>query len=282
VQVIRRFGLAASLAALWLGAAAATAPASQTIGQLAPGTPSVSCVGAQFDHLQPTVTSGTTYVVPAMPPATILEISSWSHNAAAGPGQTLTMKVYRHVAGMQYAVQGRDGPRALTPATINTFQTGVKVFPGDVLGFHTPTSPGTACNFSTTPADTHLVRNGDLADGIPGDFMTGSNRINISAVVAPSNDLTLGKLKRKAKIGTATLAVQVPNPGTVTLTGAGIRAAVAQATAAGEVKLRIRAKGAKQRRLARKGNVKLKATIAYTPAGGEPATAQRKLKLVDR
>lgn len=235
----------------------------------------------EFDHLQPTVTSGNPYVVPAMPPASILEITSWSHNATAGPGQMLTMKVYRHVMGMQYAVQGRDGPRALAPSTVNTFQTGVRVFPGDILGFHSPVSPGTACNFSPVPADSHLVRQGNLADGVPGEFLAGSNRINISAVIEPSNDLTLGKLKRKRNKGTATLELTVPNPGTVQLSGAGVKAA-AMAVAGGSVKLRIRAKGAKRRRLAENGKVALRANLIYAPTGGEPATARRKLKLISR
>jgi hypothetical protein len=39
------------------------------------------------------VTSGNTYVVPGAG-----TITSWSHNAVAGPDQTLTMKIFRKVA----------------------------------------------------------------------------------------------------------------------------------------------------------------------------------------
>ena len=43
--------------------------------------------------MQPTVTSGNTYVVPAGGVA----ITSWSTNAAAGAGQQLKMKVFRKI-----------------------------------------------------------------------------------------------------------------------------------------------------------------------------------------
>ena len=56
-----------------------------------------------------------------------------------------------------------------------------------------------------------------------------------------------GLLRRK---GTATLTVEVPNPGELTVSGKGVKAASAEGAvisktvgAAGEVKLKIRAKG---------------------------------------
>jgi hypothetical protein len=274
--------LASALLASLMLASAASASASMTIGQLAPAaSPSVSCVGAQFDHFQPTVTSGNAYVVPALPPATELVISSWSHNAANPAGASLTMKVYRQVIGPTHRVVGLDGPRQLTPSTVNTFPSNVPVEPGDLLGFHTPVSPGTACIFTGT-GDTHQVRGGNLGLGEPGDFSTTSNRLNITAVVSPANTFTLGKLVRKAN-GTAKLTVDVPNPGELVLSGGGIKKAggarVAKTVAAGPVTLTIRAKGKKRQRLNESGKVKVKTTLTYTPSGGETSTQTRKVKL---
>ena len=54
------------------------------------------------------------------------------------------------------------------------------------------------------------------------------------------------------------------------------------ATVPGSVKLRVRAKGKKKRKLEQTGKVKLKVRVTYTPAGGDPSTQPRKLKLTKR
>ena len=61
----RKIGIAASVAALSLAASASPAGAAVTIGQLAPGTPppAVCNNGVANDWVQPTVTSGNSYVV---------------------------------------------------------------------------------------------------------------------------------------------------------------------------------------------------------------------------
>src|SRR5262245_39970937 len=130
---LRRLALA--VLATTLAASASPASAAVTIGQVAPVTPPVDCAGTTVDLVQPTVTSGTGYVVPAIPPASALVISSWSHNAAVGAGEALTLKVFRKVADpATYQAVGHDGPRPLTPATLNTFETSIPVQPGDVIG----------------------------------------------------------------------------------------------------------------------------------------------------
>jgi len=278
---------AASLTALSLTASASPAAASVTIGQLAPATPSVDCTGADFDHVQPSVTSGTTYVVPPLPPASALVISSWSHNAAAAAGQVLTMKVFRKVADpATYVVVGHDGPRPLTASTLNTFSASVPVKPGDVLGLNSTAASMTGCAFPT-PGESRLVRAGNLADGESGAFGSAPDRrLNVSAVVAPSNTFTLGEAKRNKKKGTATLTVDVPNPGELALSGNGVKTAGAVAattvTAPGAVELLVRAKGKKKRKLNETGKVKVKPTITYTPTGGDPSTQSTKLKLKKR
>src|SRR5262249_30636869 len=86
-------------AALGWPAMAPPAAASVTIGQT--GTPTAPCA-AGADRLQPTVTGGTSFVVPS----TIAEgrIVSWSTEAQAGAGQQLALKVYRLASGNTYTV----------------------------------------------------------------------------------------------------------------------------------------------------------------------------------
>ncbi len=127
----KRFVLLACLSALSLIASASPAAASVTLGQLAPGSPpATKCTGVSTDFLQPSVDSGSSYVVPSTG-----TITSWSTNAAAPAGQTYTMKVFRQIAGATYGVVGHDGPRTLTGGVLNTFPASVPVNADDVIGF---------------------------------------------------------------------------------------------------------------------------------------------------
>jgi len=172
-----------AIAAIVLATEAGAAQAMPTtIGQLAPGSPpTASCFqGPSFDNLQPTVSSGNTYVVPPRG----VRITSWSTNAAAGQGQMMTMKVLRLISGSTYEVVGHDGPRALTPGVINTFQTNIAVEPGDVLG-NNDDNAATAPNACVFPApDSNLTAEGDLGDRMSAEFFGEPNfRLNLTAVV---------------------------------------------------------------------------------------------------
>ena len=278
-----RAGLASSLAALALIAAPSPASASETIGRLAP-TPSASCAGTTFDFLEPTVTTGTGYVVPSLPDVSALVISSWSHNAAPAPaGGALTFKVFREAAPNTYTAVGHDGPRELTPGALNTFPADVPVQPGDVIGINSAVPAVTACTFFDM-TESPLSRSGSLGDGEVGVFgLIDEKDVNVSAVVSPSNTCTLGKPELKKKKGTATLSATVPNPGQVALSGTGVSAAGASSAvsvgAPGTVEFRIKATGAKRSKLKRTGRVKVKPTITYTPTGGQASIQSATVKL---
>jgi hypothetical protein len=286
-RLLRRFALAASLAALSLAASGSPAgAASVTIGQLA-AVPAPPCTIAPVERAQPTVTSGNPYVVPATGGVTSWVLTSWSHAAGTSTGQTLTMKIYRKVADpATFQVVGHDGPRPLVGGTINTFQASVPVRSGDVLGFHQPTATPTACRL-TAPGDTfQFFHPGTLNDGESAPFAPSAenNRLNISAVVGPTNTFSVGAIKRNKKKGTATLTATVPNPGELTGSGKGVKVAIAariskMVTAPGKVKLTITAKGKKKATLNDAGKVTVKPKITYTPTGGDPSTQSVKLKL---
>ena len=275
---LKRLAVAACLVALSVAASASPAAASVTIGQLSPDPSTSFCFGP-MDEAQPTVTSGNTYVVPGAG-----TITSWSHNARAGAGQTFTMKVFRKVAEpARYQVVGHDGPLPLAASALNTFPASVPVKPGDVLGFNNGSPVATSCGFPVT-GESYLFRNGNLADGESDPFSSFPGfRLNISAVFAPTNSFTLGKAKLNKKKGTATLTATVPNPGELTASGKGVKASGAAQTSkavnAGQAKLTIRAKGKKKATLNETGKVKLSVAITYTPTGGDPSTQSIKVKL---
>jgi hypothetical protein len=267
-----------TVAALLALATAPSASASVTLGQLGP--PFAGGCTSGIDRVQPPVISGNTYVVPGTG-----TITSWSHNAGAGAGQAMFLKVFRPLGGVTYMAVGRDG-RALSPNQVNTF-TGVNipVKPGDILGLNASSGlPG--CSFSA-PGDRYLRRAGDLPDGASGDFQDADAqsdfRLNVTAVFEPTNTFTLGAVTRNKKKGTATLTATVPNPGELNASGKGVKASSAAVTSkavgAGVAKLVIRAKGKKKQKLNDTGKVKLNSKITYTPTGGAANTVSRKVKL---
>jgi hypothetical protein len=267
------FGAAVGLAIL-ITAGSSSAAASVTVGQT---QATAETCGSGIDWVQPTVTSGNSFVVPATG-----TITSWSTNSNT-MGGALTLKIFRQLGGLNYVVVGHDGPHSLSPSTLNSF-TGISVpvKAGDVLGLNAGTgSPG--CVFGV-PGDAAYFR----ADVQSGEFAPEPDvRLNITAVLNPSNTFTLGATTRNKKKGTATIAANVPNRGTLTASGKGVRrtgAAVISkvVTAPGKVKLRIRARGRKRRTLLRTGRVKLKVRITYTPTGGDPRIRSRKVTLKKR
>jgi hypothetical protein len=280
-RAVARFGSVAGLIVVLLTAGASPSAASVTLGQLAPGNPpAVTCpTGFQFDLLQPTVTSGNTYVVPGNG-----TITAWSTNASANAGQMHTMKVFRNISGLSYLVVGHSGPRPMASG-LNTFPASVAVKSGDVLGLsiNDGSAMGSTCNFSA-PGDRYLSLQGGLPDGGSGTFMVQPNfRVNVAAVFEPTNTFTFGGTIRNKKKGTATLPVNVPNPGELVLAGNGLKPAEARTSVAvaapGAVNLLIKARGKKKRKLNENGKVKLSPTITYTPTGGTAATQSTKLKL---
>lgn len=170
----------AALAAL----GAPSAQALTTLGQLAAANPPPVCSGGPGDIVQAVLSGGPSYVVPAPGGA----ITSWSTNAAAGAGQTLKLKVFRPVSASTYTVVAHDGPRALTPSTLNTFPTEIPVQTGDVIGLNDQNAPSAhnACLFATGAGDAFATgAPGDVADGSTEALGTivGGYRLNLSAVL---------------------------------------------------------------------------------------------------
>ncbi len=183
--------------------------ANTTIGNVAPATPPSFC-SSQFDTLQPSVASGTAYVVPAGGGT----IVSWRTYAAIGAGQQLTFKVFRKVGDpANYAVVAHNGPRELTGGVLNTFPVSIPVQAGDLIGVNSANAASqvNACIFDAGAASgsARIVRPGDLADGLDGAFSPIANTLvpNVSAEIAPKaatgqRAAALKKCKKKKKAKT--------------------------------------------------------------------------------
>ena len=136
--------------------------------------------------------------------------------------------------------------------------------------------------------------NGDWSLYVVGDLdgNTGSIGGGWSLNITTSNQFAFGKLKKNKHHGTAAISVDVPGPGTLTLGGKGVKAqrprsgerftAAREVSAAGTVTLPIKAKGTAKRKLKAKGKAKLKVNVTYTPAGGQPNTVPKNVKLIKK
>jgi hypothetical protein len=275
---VRRALQLTCLTALLAAVFAPSAGASITLGQLAPGAvPPADCANPMaFDVLQPTVTSGNGYVSPVNG-----KITSWSHNAGPDAMQALAFKVFRNVSGTTFQVVAADiGFRPLISGNVNTFSgLSIPIQAGDVIGMND--GPPSACAFFV-PGDSMTELSGDRQVGDPPAVFgaRADRRMNLTAVVQPTNSFELGAVTRNKKKGTATVTVTVSNPGRLIASGKGVKGGAGKnAAAAGVVKLPIKAKGKKGRTLRRAGKVKLKVTVTYTPTGGDALKKPLKVKL---
>ena len=99
----------------------------------------------------------------------------------------------------------------------------------------------------------------------------------------PSNVFTEGKLTLNKKKGTGSLAVNVPGAGVLTVAGGGtIKKAEVTSTGAQTLKVPLKAKGAGQKTLSKKGKLPFKVALTFTPTGGTSATQTYSGRLVKR
>lgn len=273
VNQTRAWWLTAAVAVLGLGmAAAAPAHASVTIGQLPTAAPSPRCT-VDADYLQPSVTGGNLYI--ARQAGTI---TSWSTNSF-NSGATYVFKVFRRTSDPDvFQVIARSEPHSLLPG-LNTVPVSIPVRSGDMIGINESGAPN-SCTF-VMPGDSVLSHPGDLSDGAAGEFSAVEDvRLNLSAVLVPSNEFTLGTVTRDRRRGSASLTAYVSNPGLVTISGKGLKRQVAKTVAVpGPVPFQIASAGSFKRRLERKGKVAVNPTVTFYPAGGDPASKSITVRL---
>jgi Ca2+-binding RTX toxin-like protein len=178
---VKRFSLVSVVVVVAVLAVSSGAGAATTIiGQVAPTTPPLSCANSDpYDALQPTVTSGNTYVVPVDG-----TITSWSNNSGVGTGQVLTFKIFRKAAGVnEYLAVAHDIERPLDSGALKTFNVNFPVKAGDFIGIDDGIAD-TSCDFPVPGETGYYEHLGSLADGVAGTFFSRSGvRLNLSAAL---------------------------------------------------------------------------------------------------
>jgi hypothetical protein len=268
---------AIAIALIAMAALASPAGAAVTLGQLAP-TPSSPTCSSTADYLQPSITGGNLYI--ARQAGTI---TSWS-TRSSGAGATYVFKVFRRTTDPDvFTVVARAQPRVLTSG-VNTVPVNIAVRSGDMIGLNeNGTLVPNSCTFSQ-PGDGVLTRSGNLGDGESGSFAPQNDvRLNLSAVLVPSNDFAVAAITRDRKRGSAKAIVNVSNPGVIAMTGKGLKKrAIKNVAVARTVHFQIAAAGGRKRKLERTGKVTLTPTLTFTPAGGDPAAKPVTVKLRKR
>jgi hypothetical protein len=175
--------LATGVAALALCASAE----AETIGELSPLDPEVSCGTRKPYGVMPVGQAATRYAAPAAGTITTWSTTAGTAEAAVGEDQIVVFKVYRPLGGESFMVVGHDGPRTLDPGLLNSFQTSIPVQAGDVIG--TVTLPfRSPCVFgSSDPKDVAAIVNGGADDGttVAPEFFEDQVRVNVGATFLP-------------------------------------------------------------------------------------------------
>jgi len=276
MRTLRRAACLAALASTAFTAQAGAAPivGAVTVGQVA-ATPGGACATG-FDHVQVSVGTGTSYVMPATG-----NLTSWSMRTGPGLGQEYEMKVYRVISGLTYSVVGHSGPFPVAAGTVNTFfTTAMPVKAGDVLGIHTAGAGNSDCLQTGGTGDLQASLMGDLADGGSGLFISGGGpvRLNISATLDPTNTFTVGAVTNNRGKGTASVNLSVSNPGQVFVGGTGVAPSTLQVVE-GDVQVAISTIAEKRKKLKKKGKVSVVPNLTFTPTGGSAATKTVTLQL---
>jgi len=97
----------------------------------------------------------------------------------------------------------------------------------------------------------------------------------------PSNQFRIGNLKRKVNKGIGFLPVTLPGPGKILLAGPKLKQVKRTVATQGKLKLKVRLKGRRNlKQLHRRGKIRPKLRVTYTPTGGSPRTKKRQVTLV--
>ncbi len=173
------------------------------------------------------------------------------------------------------------GPSVNIPhAGITSVPASLPIEAGDYLGIDT--SSTTAVSSSCTSGGFYLYHP-TLADG--GSSPNAANStcdLLVNAVVRPENRFTLRGLRRDRHAGTAIQKLFVSNPGRISVAGHDVRHDVTSIRRAGATTLDLAATGAKERKLSKRGTIKLKPTFTFKPLGGTARQTRATVKLKRR
>lgn len=113
----------------------------------------------------------------------------------------------------------------------------------------------------------------------PGGHAVVTSGSGVGARPSPLPSFSFGRAVSNPKSGVAVLTISVPGPGRLVVSGSKVRMSSAWAGGAGDVRLRVKAKGKALERLRRNGKVGVTVTVSFTPPGGTATTARRNVVL---
>jgi len=146
-------------------------------------------------------------------------------------------------------------------------------------------SPAIDRGLSTLPTDQNgLKRTVDLSNpNAKGGNGTDIGAVEVQEGTLASYAFNFGRFKPNRKKGTATLQVKVSMPGKIQLLGSRTtRASTKTAAGQGTVVLTIKAKGKAAKQLRKKGKVRLKVKVRFSPTDSTPKTLSKTVKLVKK
>ena len=289
----RLLRLALAALALPLLAIPATAQATVTIGSAlnsAAVSSTSGCGGGActlaIGALDPVLQASDGVISPVNGTITTWRIRAGSTTAPAA------LRVVHPLAGGLYASGGATAQMTPTADATSTYPTQLPIQQGDLIGVDC--CGGAGANFFA-PASPQTKRlefePGPLAAG-PGTAPAGSDtfEVLVNADIEPTSAFTVTKVRRK-KGNAISATVQVPNPGTLVagdpndyaLGAPGVKALLLKPGVAdvtpGSVTVTTRPTKHARDILARRGRLKARVKILFTPAHGLPASHTVKVKL---
>lgn len=148
---------------------------------------------------------------------------------------------------------------------------------------HTYSAPG-AYSVTVTVTDSEGCSTGLVFTGLTascnGSAVARATRTVQVEKRPPSNEFQIGRLHRDRRHGTVRLTIQVPGSGNLMLNGKAVRTVARTVDGPETVTLTVRPKRGKMRVLKRRGHLRVRIEVTFSPDGGVPAGAGRKLTLV--
>lgn len=101
--------------------------------------------------------------------------------------------------------------------------------------------------------------------------------------IPPDNRLRVRNIIRNRRTGTGRMPVTLPGPGKVVLAGPKLKRVVRRVEAKATIRLQVRVRGKRNlRQLNRRGRIRPRLRVTYTPTGGTSRTRQRQVTLVKK
>jgi hypothetical protein len=218
-------------------------------------------------------------------------ITTWRIRTGVTTGPA-ALSLARPLAGGLYTSGGATPQMTPTADAISTYPAQLPIQQGDLIGVDCCGAGGATFFTASSPQTTRLdFEPGPLAAG-PGTAPAASDNFEvlINADIEPTSAFTITKVRRK-KGGAISVTVQVPNPGTLVagdphdyaLGAPGVKplllkAAVDDVTP-GSVTVTTRTTQLARDLLARRGRLKVRVKVLFSPKGGPPSSHVVKVKL---